>query len=93
MTAIPATLESTNLGEDFDYSLGEPGVTTTTILFLPNDSRLAFTFELNDDDLTEGTEAFQAVSSSTPGSPDFLSPLLTFSETEIRIDGDSKCTL
>lgn len=88
----PATLESVNLDANFDYSLGEPGLNMTTIRFLPQDSRVAFTFELNSDMLTEGIEAFQAVSSSTPGFPFFTSPNLTFSETEIHIlDGDSKC--
>lgn len=91
--APPATLQSTDPTADFDYSIGGAGVSTTSILFPPEASRLAFSFELNGDDLTEGSEAFLAVSSSTPGFPLFQIPLFIFSDTVIRImDDDSECT-
>lgn len=88
---LSATLQSTDPSADFDYSIGGAGVTTTFLLFPPETSRLAFNFELNGDDLTEGSEAFLAVSSSTPEFPVFGPLVVTFSETVIRIlDDDSK---
>ena len=88
---LPATLESTDPGLNYDYSLGDPGVDTVSVFFQPTDLRLAFSFELNDDILTEGLEVFVANSSSTQGFPAFLPPLLSFPDTVIRIvDDDSK---
>lgn len=88
---LPATLQNTDPAADFDYSIGGAGVATTSIRFLPEASRLAFSFELNGDNLTEGLEGFLAASSSTPGFPLFQPPLLAFSDTVIRIlDDDSE---
>lgn len=59
---LPATLQqSTNQEEGYDYSLGEPGVSSVAFVFPPNASSIPFFFALKGDNLTEGTEAFRVI--------------------------------
>ena len=75
-----------------DYSLG--GATSMVLQFLPKDERINFQFTLFPDQLSEGTEAFQA--SSAPGEgeqmpfplPTFLNPITLTAEAFIIIEDD-----
>ena len=89
----PATLEPDATTINFDYTLGVPGQKFTVLNFLPNQQSITFNFFLNNDDLPEETEAFQASSTSVEGFPPFQAPLTTsFPSTEIQIiDNDCKC--
>lgn len=97
-TSTPsASLESTDNATSFDYSLGSGD---TELRFPPNHQSIMFTFFLTPDDLPEGTEGFQASSTSASSStfPTFQSPLNSdipdpraFLSTEIQIiDNDCK---
>ena len=83
-----ATLETVDTVMKFDYTLGLQlqGATFTAIRFLPIQQSITFNFFLNSDDLPEGTEAFQAISTSAEGFPTFQPPVTTaFASTEIQI--------
>ena len=91
----PATLESFDTSINFDYALNAPEQTFTVLLFLPNQQSITFEFFLNNDELPEGTEAFQASSTPVVGFPTFQAPITTaFPSTEIQIiDNDCKCII
>ena len=92
-TLTAATLETVNTGINFDYTLGSPGQTITVLQFLPNQQSITFEFFLNSDEIPEGTEAFQASSTTVESFPTFQAPITTaFASTEIQIiDNDCKC--
>ena len=59
--------------------------------FDPNQQRIPINFFLIDDDLYEGTEAFQLVSSQLEGTPEFSGPTVLSPSTFIIIeDNDGK---
>ena len=91
-TLPAATLETDDTSTNYDYSLGIPGSTYLVLHFLPDQQSITFEFFLNDDNLTEGTEAFQASSTPVEGFPTFQAPITTaFVSTEIQIkDNDCK---
>ena len=86
----PATIETSDINEDFDYSMGQPDRTNYAVLFPPTVDRKAFVFILNHDNAVEGTEAFQVTSAPvTPRGnyPIFQSPTgeTAFANTLINI--------
>ena len=87
-----ATLETFDISNNFDYSLGIPGQTFGVLTFLPQQQNITFNFFLFADELPEGIEAFQASLTSVEGFPTFQSPVTTaFASTEIQIiDNDCK---
>ena len=89
----PATLRTDDTSANYDYSLGIRGQTFQVLQFLPNQQSITFVFFLNNDELPEGTEAFQASSTPVEGFPTFQAPITTaFPSTEIQIiDNDCKC--
>ena len=58
----PATIQTSNINQSFDYSLGVPDLTKVTIIFPPTEDRVPFVFSLNSDLVVEGTETFHATS-------------------------------
>ena len=92
-TLPAATLEPFDTSISYDYSLGIPEQTFTVLNFFPNQQSITFDFFLYSDELPEGTEAFQASSTSVVGFPTFQAPITTaFAATEIQIiDNDCKC--
>lgn len=65
--SLPATLQSSNnTGNGFDYSLGVADQDAITALFFPNETKIPFTFLLNNDSIAEGLEAFVVFFSPTP---------------------------
>ena len=101
----PATLEPDTDDEtivNFDYSLTLEG-NSIELQFPPNQQNISFEFFLNSDDLPEGTEGFQASSTSASSFlfPTFQSPVSSelnpnpraYQATEIQItDNDCKST-
>ena len=89
--ANPATLESiiTELG---DYTIfGGAGVRFRMLPFFPDQQGISFVFTLLNDELAEGTEAFQATISTVEGTPTFRDPIIASRTTTIRIlDNDCK---
>ena len=92
----PATIETTDVSENYDYSLGVVGLTKRNILFPPTVDRVAFVFSLNHDLAVEGTETFRATSAHvTPSGafPVYQTPtgVGAFANTLIHIkDNDGK---
>ena len=94
-----ATLETVDSTISIDYSL--PTLRNSIQLtFPPNSQNISFSFFLNSDDLPEGTEGFQAssTSSSSPLFPFFQPPVSVgspntraYQTTEIQIT-DNDCT-
>ena len=97
--AKPATIETSNTNQTFDYSFGVLGQTKQNVLFVPADDRIAFVFSLNPDLAVEGTETFRATSAQVTPSGDFpvfQSPggVTAFANTLIHIlDNDGKYQL
>ena len=95
----PATLETPDINESFDYSFGVVGQTKQNVLFAPADDRIAFVFSLNPDLAVEGTECFRATSAQVTPSGDFPvfqtpSGITAFPSTIICIiDNDGKYQL
>ena len=95
----PATIETSDNSESFDYSLGLIGQTKQTILFPPTVDRIAFLFLLNPDLAVEGTETFRVTSAQVTPSGDFpvfQTPggVTAFTTTLIHIlDNDGKYQL
>ena len=95
----PATIETSNTNQSFDYSLGVIGHTKQNILFSPTMDRIPFVFLLNPDLAVEGTETFRATSAQrTPSGdfPVFQTPggVTAFATTLIHIlDNDGKYQL
>ena len=88
----PATLEPDDTSINFDYAFSNPGQTFIVLEFLPSQQSITFVFLLNGDELSEGTEAFQASSTPVKGFPTFQAPISAFASTEIQIiDNDCKC--
>ena len=92
----PATIETSNINENFDYSFGVIDKTTQTVAFVPTVDRIAFVFSLNPDLAVEGTETFRATSAQvTPSGlyPVFQTPsgVTAFASILIHIiDNDGK---
>ena len=85
-----ATLQSEN-GRNHDYSLGEPGMSFTTVCIQPNEQNVSFTFFLNHDEIYEGLESFQVIATPNNGFPTYGNPSILFTNTLIKIlDNDSK---
>ena len=97
--AKPATIETSNINQTYDYSFGVIDQTKQNRLFAPADDRIAFVFSLNTDLAVEGTEAFRATSAQVTPSGDFpvfQSPggVTAFANTLIHIlDNDGKYQL
>ena len=66
----PATLETSDINESFDYSFGSPGLTKVNVLFPPTVDRIAFVFSVNPDLALEGTEYFRVTSAPVTPSGD-----------------------
>ena len=92
----PATIETSNTNQSFDYSFGVRGQTKVNMLFEPKVDRIAFVFSLNTDLAVEGTETFRATSAQVTPSGNFsvfLTPtgVGAFATTLIHIlDDDGK---
>ena len=92
----PAQILTSDINENYDYSLGRPNQTKYNVLFQPTVDRIAFVFSLNFDLAVEGTETFQATSAQpTPSDyfPVYQSPtgITAFASTLIHIlDDDGK---
>ena len=92
----PATIQTSNTHQSFDYSFGLPDLTKLNRLFAPTDDRIPFVFSLNPDLAVEGTETFQATSAQVTPSGDFpvFQPpagVTAFATTLIHIlDNDGK---
>ena len=67
----PATIETFDINENFDYSFGSLGQTKQNVLFPPTVNRIAFVFSLNPDLAVEGTETFRATSAQVTPSGNF----------------------
>ena len=97
--AKPATIETSDINESFDYSFGLVDQTKQNVLFLPTVDRIAFVFSLNPDLAVEGTETFRATSAQVTPSGDFPvfqtpSGVTAFANTLINIlDNDGKYQL
>ena len=95
----PATLETFDINESFDYSFGSLGQTRQNVLFPSTMDRIAFVFSLNPDLAKEGTETFRATSAqATPIGffPLYQTPggVTAFATTLIHIlDNDGKYQL
>ena len=95
----PATIETSNTNQSFDYSFGVIGQTKVNVRFPPNVDRIAFVFSLNPDLAVEGTETFLVTSAQvTPSGsfPVFQTPggITAFATTLIHIlDNDGKYQL
>lgn len=91
-----ATLE-TNAGPNYDYSIGQPGQTSVTLVFPPEAQSIAFNFSINSDNVPEGVETIQASSFGGFSGPRFDPPFASSTvvqSTEIRImDNDCKLLL
>ena len=91
-----ATIETSDINENFDYSFGVLDQTKQTISFEPDKDRIAFVFKLNPDLTVEGSEYFRAASAHrTPIGPYpiFQAPVgaTAFTNTLIHIlDNDGK---
>ncbi len=92
----PATLETSDINESFDYSFGLPGQIKINRLFAPTVDRIPFVFSLNPDLAVEGTETFRATSAQVTPSGDFPvfqtpTGVTAFATTLINIlDNDGK---
>ena len=92
----PATIETSNTNQSFDYSFGLPDQTKVNVLFPPTVDRIAFVFSLNPDLAVEGTETFRVTSAQVIPSgfyPVFQTPagVTAFATTLIHIlDNDGK---
>ena len=92
----PATIETSNTNQSFDYSFGLPNQTKVNVLLPPTVDRIPFTFSLEPDLAIEGTEIFRAISAQVTPSGDFPvfqtpSGVNAFATTLIRIlDNDGK---
>ena len=95
----PATIETSNTNQNFDYSLGLPDQTKVNVLFPPTVDRISFVFSLKFDLSVEETETFRATSAQvTPSGPYpvFQTPagVTAFATTLIHIlDNDGKYEL
>ena len=95
----PATIRTSDINENFDYSFGVIGQTKQNVLFPPTVDRIAFVFSLSHDLGVEGTETFRVTSAPvTPSGnfPIFLTSasLTVFTTTLINIlDNDGKYQL
>ena len=95
----PATIETSNTNQSFDYSFGLVDQTRLNVLFPPTVDRIPFVFSLNSDLAVEGTETFRATSAQrTPSGPFpvFQTPsgVTAFATTLINIlDNDGKYLL
>ena len=95
----PATIETFDIYENFDYSFGIRDQTKLRRFFPPALDRIALVFTLNPDLAVEGTETFRATSEQfTPSSPypAFQPPagVTAFANTLIHIlDNDGKYLL
>ena len=87
---IAATREPVD-GGNYDYSLGDPGVSFLTREFTLDVQSIRFNFFLNGDTFPEGVESFQATITPSEGFPTYRSPTTLFTTTLINIiDDDSK---
>ena len=92
----PATIQTSNTNQSFDYSFGLPNQTKVNVLLPPTVDRIPFTFSLEPDLAVEGTEIFRAISAQVTPSGDFSvfqtpSGINAFATTLIRIlDNDGK---
>ena len=95
----PATIETSNINQNFDYSLGSTDLTKVNVLFPPTMDKIPFRFSLNPDLAVEGTETFRATSAQVIPSgyfPVFQIPsdVNAFATTLIHIlDNDGKYQL
>ena len=95
----PATIETSNTNQSFDYSFGLPDQTKVNVLFPPTVDRIPFVFSLNHDLAVEGTETFRATSAQVTPSGDFPvfqtpAGITAFSSTLIHIiDNNGKYQL
>ena len=95
----PATIETLDINENFDYFFGVPGQTKRNVLFPPTMYRIPFVFGLIPDLGVEGTETFQATSAQVRPSGDYPvfqppSGVTAFANTLIHIlDNDGKYQL
>ena len=90
----PATLEFVDPDRG-DYSLGLQA-NFVTLLFRPSQQNTTLQLFLFSDDVPEGTEAFRATSTPSPGFPNFGAPSMggAFASTEVFIaDDDCKRVL
>ena len=86
---LPATLQSADPSVQFDYARSAPGLVSSTYLIPPEAFFISFNFSLNDDNVTEGFEAFLAVSQPSPTfGTSFESPTNAFAITQIGIVDD-----
>ena len=69
--AKPATIETSNTNQSFDYSFGLVDQTKQNVFFPPTVDRIPFVFSLNPDLAAEGTETFRATSAQVTPSGDF----------------------
>ena len=95
----PATIETSNTNQSFDYSLGAIGQTKRNVLFPPTMNRMPFVFSLNPDLIVEGNETFRATSAPVTPSGNFSifqapTGVTAFATTLIHIlDNDGKYQL
>ena len=95
----PAQIITSDLNENYDYSLGGPGVTKVNVIFPPTVDRIPFVFSLNPDLAVEGKETFRATSAQVTPSGDYPvfqtpSGINAFATTLIHIiDNDGKYQL
>ena len=95
----PATIETSNTNQSFDYSFGLVNQTKQNVLFPPTVDRIPFVFSLNPDLAVEGTETFRTTSAQVTPSGDFPvfqtpSGVNAFATTLINIlDNDGKYQL
>ena len=95
----PATIETSNNNQNFDYSLGLVDQTKINVHFPPTVDRIAFVFSLNPDLAVEGRETFRATSAQVTHSgnfPVFQTPIGigAFANTLIHIiDNEGKYQL
>ena len=93
----PATIETSNTNQSFDYSFGVIGIAKQTRWFSPTDDRIVFVFSLNHDLAVEGTETFRATSAQVTPSGNFSvfqapTGVTAFANALIHIlDNDRKC--
>ena len=98
-TSKPAQIETSDINENYDYSLGVRDQTKQVILFPPTVDRIPFIFKLKHDLSVEGTETFRATSAQVTPSGDFPvfqtpSGVNAFATTLINIlDNDGKYQL